>query len=65
MTGRRSDESTDRIPPQRSTDAEDLDHLPQRERGVVQDGPGTELNTEGDRLLSDSGDYQSDDRSDV
>lgn len=61
MTGRRSDEYPDRSQPQRSTDSQDLEHLPQRDRGVVQDGPGTQMNVEEGGLLTGSGDYKSED----
>ncbi|MFC4485860.1 hypothetical protein [Cupriavidus campinensis] len=61
MTGRHSDEFPDRIQPQRSTDSQEIENLPQSERGVVQDSPGTQLNVEGDRLLTDQGNYEDQD----
>ncbi|GGK15959.1 hypothetical protein GCM10008955_06780 [Deinococcus malanensis] len=57
MTGRHSDEYPDRPEGQRSTDSEDIAHLPQSDRGVVQDSPGTSMTTDQQGLLDEQGNY--------
>ncbi|ACO46458.1 hypothetical protein DEDE109153_07950 [Deinococcus deserti] len=57
MTGRHSDEYPDRPAGQRSTDSEDIAHLPQSDRGVIQDGPGTSMTADQQGLLDEQGNY--------
>lgn len=59
MTGRRSDEVTDIPQEHRSRDSQTV--IPERDTGVVQDSPGTAMNTDDQGLLDAEGNYKDED----